>query len=78
LEIYELLDGAGTLLTSVLFEISANDVLVFRAVVSTLTLYVNGVNRLETTDATYGAAGYIAILAGDFGPRLDTFGGGTL
>ena len=78
IEIYELLDGAGTLLNSVAFEINANDVLTFRAVGSALKLYVNGVLQLETADATYRAAGYIAILVGDTNVRLDTFGGGTL
>ena len=78
LEIYELLDGGGTLLDSVTLEITAGDVFVFRAVGTDLRIYINGISQLDTTDATYGSAGNIYIDPGSTDTRLDDFGGGTL
>lgn len=57
---------------------TTNDVLMLTANGSTLAVVNNGVQVLTATDATYGAAGSIALGARDTTTRLDVFRGGTL
>ena len=81
--IYSLTDGAETLIgSSFTQEITNGDGMGLRAVGSDLTAYyrTGGVwSSLATrTDATYSAAGKIAIVMVGTTARLDDFGGGTI
>jgi hypothetical protein len=78
LEILEILDGGSAVIATTTFEATANDQFFFEAIGSTLTIYINGTQRLQTTDATYGAAGYIGLDVAYDVWRVGEFGGGTV
>lgn len=71
-------DGGFTNLVSVVQSVSVNDILKASISGSTIKAYVNGTEKLSTTDTTYGS-GYVGISPKDqYSPAMDDFAGGNL
>jgi len=79
LEIAKIVNGVpGAALASTTFEATAGDQMFFEGIGTTLTIYINGTQRLQTTDSDYGAAGYIGLVIENATSRVTEFGGGTV
>jgi hypothetical protein len=74
--IFEWNDGGTISLATEAVDIADNDTIRLEADGSTLTLYINDTQELQTTDSTY-TTGYIAMAMSDLGgQRLDDWEGG--
>ena len=71
-------NGVATTLTTIGQEMNNGDVLGGRAIGSTITAWVNGVQVGSATDSTYAAAGNLVLSVVNTTFVLDDFGGGTV